>query len=375
METPSHSNFPPQTSTAAPGAASPTPSSSAASPAGPANETPSLPLPLSLQRTHTDHDHTDPRVSQYLHSHASRAPATDSQSLREDDEGRKGAAGRGRSQAVVGAQLDAHGDWRVRCRDSGSLERASSIEGTRGGGEGVKRIRMGEMDGRLDIGRAPDGTRALEKSSPRMQEVELVEEHRMVCCEPASDTPFSPLMAQATLSPPPSTESSSASIPQQQSTPARRPRLRHRRSASLPPDYPRSHSTPPPSVLLLSPPQSPTHRRSRNPLDILAPRPSIGLAAIPSNLANAKVLPAQLIALHTVYSLPRPLHSRSKPNRLQATSLSPPITRTTLKELDLNEILRNPQLRHDVVHDPSLMFRPNHDGQRYVPSFRIPRIH
>ncbi|KAK4050981.1 Protein SOSEKI 1 [Microbotryomycetes sp. JL201] len=46
------------------------------------------------------------------------------------------------------------------------------------------------------------------------------------------------------------------------------------------------------------------------------------------------------------------------------TSLSPPITKATLRELDLTEILRNPQLRHDSVFDPNLMFRPNYDGER-----------
>ncbi|GAA5935618.1 hypothetical protein JCM3775_003367 [Rhodotorula graminis] len=49
---------------------------------------------------------------------------------------------------------------------------------------------------------------------------------------------------------------------------------------------------------------------------------------------------------------------------LSAISLAPPVTKTTLRELDLNEILRNPQLRHDVVFDPNLMFRPNYDGER-----------
>lgn len=42
----------------------------------------------------------------------------------------------------------------------------------------------------------------------------------------------------------------------------------------------------------------------------------------------------------------------------------PPITRHTLRELDLFEILKNPQLRHDVVFDPNVQFRPNFDGER-----------
>lgn len=42
----------------------------------------------------------------------------------------------------------------------------------------------------------------------------------------------------------------------------------------------------------------------------------------------------------------------------------PPITQQTLKELELSEIFKNAQLRHDIVHDPNLQFRPNTDGER-----------
>ncbi|KAI5784688.1 T-complex protein 11-domain-containing protein [Geopyxis carbonaria] len=42
----------------------------------------------------------------------------------------------------------------------------------------------------------------------------------------------------------------------------------------------------------------------------------------------------------------------------------PPVTLSTLKELDLHEIYRNPKLRHDVVFDSQLHFRPNLDGNR-----------
>ncbi|KAF7288584.1 Vacuolar ATP synthase subunit B [Mycena chlorophos] len=39
-------------------------------------------------------------------------------------------------------------------------------------------------------------------------------------------------------------------------------------------------------------------------------------------------------------------------------SHTPPISRTTLKELDLEAIMRNPQLRHDLLFDGNLQFRP-----------------
>ena len=80
----------------------------------------------------------------------------------------------------------------------------------------------------------------------------------------------------------------------------------------------------------------------------------------------------QLLTLHNLH-LPRPTffshssHSarytsartsaRSTPASLSITnlyipSLSPQITRATLQELDLGQILRNSQLRHDIVFAP-----------------------
>lgn len=61
--------------------------------------------------------------------------------------------------------------------------------------------------------------------------------------------------------------------------------------------------------------------------------------------------------------------SRHIVNPLVATSLLPPVTRDSLRELDLSEILRNPQLRHDVMFDAGLVFRANHDGEKCVSQF------
>ncbi|KAG5519131.1 hypothetical protein PMAC_002219 [Pneumocystis sp. 'macacae'] len=46
------------------------------------------------------------------------------------------------------------------------------------------------------------------------------------------------------------------------------------------------------------------------------------------------------------------------------TYFAPPITQAILQELELQEILKNVQLRHDIVHDTNLQFRPNLDGER-----------
>ena len=42
----------------------------------------------------------------------------------------------------------------------------------------------------------------------------------------------------------------------------------------------------------------------------------------------------------------------------------PPSESQTLRELELSEFYRNPKLRHDVVFDSQLHFRPNNDGTR-----------
>ncbi|KAL6948991.1 hypothetical protein ACO0QE_001473 [Hanseniaspora vineae] len=46
------------------------------------------------------------------------------------------------------------------------------------------------------------------------------------------------------------------------------------------------------------------------------------------------------------------------------TAPLPPINLDCLREIDLNEIIKNPQLRHDIIFDPLLQFRPNMDGER-----------
>ncbi|AET40068.1 Sok1p Ecym_5307 [Eremothecium cymbalariae DBVPG len=49
----------------------------------------------------------------------------------------------------------------------------------------------------------------------------------------------------------------------------------------------------------------------------------------------------------------------------------PPINLQCLREIDLSEIVKNPQLRHDIVFDPLLQFRPNLDGERGIKKRQI----
>jgi hypothetical protein len=44
---------------------------------------------------------------------------------------------------------------------------------------------------------------------------------------------------------------------------------------------------------------------------------------------------------------------------LEVLSLLPPITRFSLRELDMDEVLANAQLRHDILFDPDLQFKPS----------------
>ncbi|GAA5982808.1 hypothetical protein JCM11641_004631 [Rhodosporidiobolus odoratus] len=77
--------------------------------------------------------------------------------------------------------------------------------------------------------------------------------------------------------------------------------------------------------------------------------------------AGCSISPSELLAIHAV-RLAGVEGGSAVP--LNPTGLIPPISKATLRELDMQEIMRNPQLRHDIVFDPNLMFRPNYDGER-----------
>jgi hypothetical protein len=56
--------------------------------------------------------------------------------------------------------------------------------------------------------------------------------------------------------------------------------------------------------------------------------------------------------------------SLNQKRRIRDRPIPPPITRSSLRELETSEILKNAQLIHDIIHDPSLQFRPNLEGPR-----------
>lgn len=56
--------------------------------------------------------------------------------------------------------------------------------------------------------------------------------------------------------------------------------------------------------------------------------------------------------------------SRSNTRSQGFAAIEPPVTKGTLSELDVNKIVNNPKLRHDINFDPDLHFRPNLDGEK-----------
>ena len=71
-------------------------------------------------------------------------------------------------------------------------------------------------------------------------------------------------------------------------------------------------------------------------------------------------------ASSTCTSAAGPCESRKccRHSAAQAWPSEPPVTRSTLSELDVSKIIHNPKLRHDINFDPELHFRPNLDGDK-----------
>lgn len=57
-----------------------------------------------------------------------------------------------------------------------------------------------------------------------------------------------------------------------------------------------------------------------------------------------------------------PIHTR--PSSPVRGPVDPPITKSTLSELDVTKIVHNSKLRHDINFDPDLHFRPNLEGEK-----------
>ncbi|KAF9221625.1 Tcp11-domain-containing protein [Gyrodon lividus] len=106
------------------------------------------------------------------------------------------------------------------------------------------------------------------------------------------------------------------------------------------------------------PPHSPTRRSRRKPEHREPPSPSPSSPQPPILRIDGHLPTAD--SSHSALQPPSPYIDLSSPH---IPSLHPLINRQTLKELDLSAILRNPQLRHDLLFDAGLQFRPT-SGQR-----------
>ena len=99
-------------------------------------------------------------------------------------------------------------------------------------------------------------------------------------------------------------------------------------------------------VRVVSPPQA----LSRNPSNC-------------STSSNTKP-PSEYLPARTPALGQRPSPPTSHPSLSANPPLEPPVTKATLSELDVQKIVHNPKLRHDINFDPELHFRPNLDGDK-----------
>ncbi|KAG8214605.1 T-complex protein 11-domain-containing protein [Butyriboletus roseoflavus] len=120
---------------------------------------------------------------------------------------------------------------------------------------------------------------------------------------------------------------------------------------------PKTHPRPPdrhPSSRASLPPHTPTRRSRRRAVEH---RESLSPSSPSPHPPVLRIEPHPPSAgsLHPAFQPPFPHIDLASPH---IPSLHPLINRQTLKELDLSAILRNPQLRHDLLFDAGLQFRP-----------------
>ncbi|PFH53977.1 hypothetical protein AMATHDRAFT_136052 [Amanita thiersii Skay4041] len=124
-----------------------------------------------------------------------------------------------------------------------------------------------------------------------------------------------------------------------------------------------------------SPPPSPAESSSKKPIQdlpkSLPSRPHPADLAISRGSATGPGSPLTSHSLHqgahtgalfssAVPFIPPSIDSSSA----HIPSLKPPINKQTLRELELESILRNPQLRHDLLFEPGIQFRPTYSRRK-----------
>lgn len=66
------------------------------------------------------------------------------------------------------------------------------------------------------------------------------------------------------------------------------------------------------------------------------------------------------------YKIQKYSHTVNTQPSYKSFNMLPPININSLKEIELEEIFKNAQLRHDIVFDNQIQFRPNLDGERGI---------
>ncbi|KAK4244003.1 T-complex protein 11-domain-containing protein [Corynascus novoguineensis] len=94
--------------------------------------------------------------------------------------------------------------------------------------------------------------------------------------------------------------------------------------------------------------------------------PPQGLSRNPSTCStSSNARPhAEYLPARTPGPEQRPPPPTSHPSISPSPQIEPPVTKVTLSELDVQKIVHNPKLRHDINFDPELHFRPNLDGDK-----------
>ncbi|KAK2465251.1 hypothetical protein APHAL10511_002605 [Amanita phalloides] len=125
--------------------------------------------------------------------------------------------------------------------------------------------------------------------------------------------------------------------------------------------YPSNRPKRPRLDMLDSPPSSPT-KDIRRVIDSDPPKPtSDTVENCGSTAVNALAFPTGRALRRSSAAVKSTVIDFSSP---YIPPLKPPVNRQTLQELELDSIIRNPQLRHDLLVEPRLQFRPTYSRRK-----------
>ncbi|KAI4088024.1 MAG: hypothetical protein LQ344_006399 [Seirophora lacunosa] len=111
--------------------------------------------------------------------------------------------------------------------------------------------------------------------------------------------------------------------------------------------------------------QHAAHDDKRTPLPTASPPQRSVAHSSTHNIPKHRRTTPELVAAHQTHSVSSSLEPRGdRSDPMQRASLDPPVTKESLSELDLNRIIGDARLRHDINFEHEIMFRPNTYGTR-----------